>query len=67
MPEKNNDLRTALISIACAAVLGLSGWSLINTIQLKVDVAVMDQRMANMERLLEAHVRQPVALYPAGE
>ena len=67
MAEKNG-WKDALLGLAMTAVLGMAGWSLINTIELKINVAVLQAEMKTITYLLKDHViSQPMASYMGGK
>jgi hypothetical protein len=58
MAEKNNT-KDILLGLAMTSAIALAGWSLKNTIEIKISVAVLDNRVANLEKLLENHAKVP--------
>ena len=52
----NKDKTNIFLPIVAAALLTLASWALINTVQLKVDVAVIREQVANLSSLLRTHI-----------
>ena len=63
MANGNGSASKILTSVAVSVAIAIAGWSLKNTIDLKVDVAVLKVQIQNITKLLEDHTSaQPMAM-----
>ncbi len=52
MKDKGN----IFLGVVATVLIGIAGWALANTIQLKIDMAIVQTQVVNLTELLKTHV-----------